>query len=393
MATGVRFIILNSDESFAAQLRGLLLKLDGVKIAAEVDQPGMLGQIIHQVPAEILLLNLDPDPRMVLSLVGDLVTANPQLAVFATSANTDGKLIIEVMRKGIREFLPKPLDPATLVEATERVVMQRSEKPPHGKLISILSGCGGQGSTTLAVNLAVELADVSGGRVVVVDLDYRFGQVATFLDLEPSYTLADLCNTVEQVEQSVIEKALIRHDTGVRALTRPSHLAQADAMTAAHCVGVLSSLVQFNDYVVLDGPTRFDVGAQSVLDLADLNLLLVQLLVPSVRNTVRIVDAMRDAGYNLDRLRLVCNRVGKESAHLSVDDVATTLNIQPTATLPDDWSTVGGAVNLGVPLLTYSPKSKVRQAIRDLAELLVAPPAESRPAKETKKGSKSRALA
>jgi len=395
MANGVRFIIFNADDAFGAELRAALLRFEGVKIAAEVDQPGMLGQIVAQISAEVLLLNLDPDPKVVLSLAGEITAANPALSVFATSSSADGRLILEVMRKGIKEFLPKPIDERTLADAIERVASRRTEDLPHGRLITLLSGAGGQGSTMLATNLAAELADLTSSRVTVVDLDYRFGQVATFLDLEPTYTLADLCSTVEHVEQSVIEKALVRHDCGVRVLARPAHLAQAEALTAAHCAGVLSTLVQFNDYVVVDGPSRFDAGAQAILDLADINLMLVQLLVPSVRNTVRIIDGMRDAGYNMERLRLVCNRVGRESSHLSVDDVTATLGLRSIVKIPDDWSTVGGAVNLGIPLLTYSPKSKVRMAIRELAERIVAPPetaADPQDAEPKKKGKKLAAV-
>ena len=120
--------------------------------------------------------------------------------------------------------------------------------------------------------------------------------------------------------------------------------------------------------MVVDGPTRFDVAAQSVLDLADINLLVVQLLVPSVRNTVRIIEGMRDAGYNMERARLVLNRVSKETSHLSVTDVTTTLNLEATIKLAEDWASVGGAINLGTPLLNYAPKSRCRQLIRELAE-------------------------
>lgn len=393
MATNVRFIILNADEAFGTQLRAALLKLEGVKIAAEVDQPALLAQTVAQVSAEVLLLNLDPDPRVVLSLVGELIAGHPHLTVLASSAQTDGRLLMELMRLGIKDFLPRPLDSRQIAEAIERIAVHCAEKAPQGRLITVLSGSGGQGATTLAVNLAVEMTDMTGGRVVLVDLDYRFGQAATFLDLEPTYTLSDLCSTVEHVEQTVIEKALIKHESGVRVLARPGNLAQAEQLTAAHCVGVLSTLVQFNDYVVIDGPTRFDVAAQSVLDLADANLVLAQLLVPSVRNTVRILDGMRDAGYNFDRVRLVLNRVGKDSAHLSVEDVVTTLSMEPVATLPDDWSTVGGAVNLGVPLMNYAPRSRVRQTIRDLAERLIRPAAGSDEKQDKGKKLKSRIFA
>ena len=205
MGTAARFIILNNDPQFGATLRATLLKIDGVRIAAEVDQPPLLAQTVQQVPAEILLVNLDPDPTTMLQTAGDVAAAHPDLAVFATSESTDGQLILDAIRRGVKEFLPKPIEADGLVEAIEKVSLQRSEEQNHGKLITILSGSGGQGATMLATNLAVELADM-GSRVALVDLDYRFGQVATFLDLDAPYTLADLCHSVEQVEQAVIEK-------------------------------------------------------------------------------------------------------------------------------------------------------------------------------------------
>ena len=85
MASGARFIILNADEQFGTQLRATLLKIDGVKIAAEVDQPALLPQTLEQISAEVLLVNLDPDPQSVLQLAGDIIATTPGLIVFATS--------------------------------------------------------------------------------------------------------------------------------------------------------------------------------------------------------------------------------------------------------------------------------------------------------------------
>lgn len=391
MASNVRFTLFNSDEAFGALLRSMLLKEHGVRIAAEVDHIGVLPTTIERVPSEVLFVNLDPNPELVLPLCGQIASEHPHLIIFATSELRDGQLILEVMRKGIREFFPKPIDVAVLYEAIEKVVRQRVDTAPHGRLITVLSGCGGQGATMLATNLAVELADLTQGKVAVVDLDYRFGQVATFLDLEPAYTLGELCSSLEQLDVGVIEKALERHESGVQVLGRPRELAQSEGLTAASCVGVLSTLVQMKDYVVVDGPSRFDINARAVLDLADLNLLIVQCLVPSVRNSVRIIRGMREAGYNMDRTSLVCNRVGKESSHLSLNDVTATIDMEPIVRIPDDWTTVGGAVNLGAPLITYSPKSRVRQAVRELAEKIAAgSPEEKTEAKDGKKGLMSR---
>ncbi len=393
MGRGVRFIILNDDERFGAELRGLLTRFDGVKIVAEVDQPALLRQTVENIPAEVLLVHLDPNPDLVLPVAGDIAADLPHLPVFAVSESTDGQLILNAMRKGVREFLTKPIDTDTFAEALDKIASGTGPAAPQGKLVTVLGASGGAGATMLATNLACELAELNGGRVSLIDLDYRFGQVATFLDLEPTYTLADLCGSVEQTDQQMIERALVKHDCGVRVLSRPATFTQAESITAADCVGVLSTLTQISDYVVVDGPIRFDPHAQSVLDLADANLLIVQLLVPSVRNAVRILDGMREAGYNLERTKLVCNRVGKESSHLSPRDVMGTVNFRSCSIVPDDWEAVGGAINLGMPLSAHCPKNKVRLAIRELAEQLHSPQEEVDDKNGAKKGLMGRIFA
>jgi len=249
-----------------------------------------------------------------------------------------------------------------------------------------MGASGGVGTSMLATNLATELVLLTGGKVTVVDLDYRFGQVAMLLDVEPTFTLADLCQSPEQLEVQVIERALVKHPSGLAVLSRPPSFTQAEQITAASCVGVLSTLQQFNDYVVVDGPGREDKGAQNILDISDVNLMVLQLLVPTVRNAARIIELMRDNGYNLDRTKLVCNRVGRDSSTLRVDDVVSTLSKQVFAEIPDDWQTVSGAINLGETLESFGPKSKVRNSIYEIAERLHDPSGESDDNDAPKKG-------
>jgi len=124
------------------------------------------------------------------------------------------------------------------------------------------------------------------------------------------------------------------------------------------------------EYVLVDGPLRYDPGAKAVLDIADSIVIMLELLVPDVRNVQRMLDAMKQAGFNLDRVHLVCNRLGKESSNLSVADLEATLNMEIFAALPDDWPGVSASINLGEPLARSQPRSKVRLAIQELAERL-----------------------
>jgi pilus assembly protein CpaE len=387
MAQGAQFIVLNAEEGYAKELRAVLLSVPGVKIVAEVVEPALLRQAVGRITADVVLVNLDPSPDAVLPLTSEIVASRPELPIFAVAHSTDGQFILRVMRAGHREYFPKPIDAAALTDAIDRVVANRVDRSTRGRLIAVTASCGGMGCTFVAVNLAVELAQIAPGRVALVDLDLRYGQVATLLDVDAPFSIADLCHSPEQLEQQVIERALVKHATGVHVLCRPSQMQQAETITGSACVGLLSSLLQYNEYVVTDGPTRFDIGGQAVLDLCDIQLAVVQQLVPCVRGALRTIEAMKEAGMNMDRVRLVCNRVGRESSHLPLNDVLDTIGVRKEfALIPDDWATVSGAINLGEPLLTYGPKSKVRASIAEMAQRLHNPLSDSDEKSTAKKG-------
>lgn len=376
----VRVIIYNAQEDSSAAVRADLLSLDGVQIVAEVDELALVEQAVRQFPAEILLVNLDPSPAAILPVAASIASTRPEPAVFVMSESADAQLILAALRAGIREYLTKPLDRPQLAAAIEKIAAAASTSQEVGRLISVFGTIGGVGASVVAANLAAELNDLSARKpVALVDLDFRYGQQATMFDLQADYTIADLCDKPEQLDAAMIARAMVKHGSGLHLLARPNHFNQADQITAAHCASVLSSLQQVYEYVVVDGPVRFDVGGAAVLDLADVNLFVMQLLVTSVRNVHRIFGALRDGGYNLDRFRLVCNRVGQESSHLGIEHVEKTLNKKIAYQVPDDWKTVSSSINVGTPLIEMAPKSRVRAAIREIAEN-IARPQESRPA-------------
>jgi pilus assembly protein CpaE len=374
MIRPARVIIFNADEDYSAKLREALLGIPGVQIVAEVDELTLIPQLAEQFSAEMLFANLDPTPDAILPTIAMVAKERPELAVFVASESTDSQHLLMALRAGVAEFLTKPIEREQLSEAIGKIAIRPGSRTELGKLIPILGTEGGVGTSTLAVNLAVELAEFAQKKpVAVVDLDFRFGQLGTLLDLRADYTIADLCDTPERIDQAIIEKAMVKHASGVHLLARPNQFAQADQITAAHCTSVLSSLQQMYEYIVVDGPTRFDVGGLSILDMSDTNLLLIQLLVTSVRNVNRIIEELRNGGCNLDRFRIVCNRVGRDSAHLTIGHVEDTLKRRLDFQIPEDWRAVSAAVNMGMPLKETAPKSRVRAAIREMAEIIADP--------------------
>lgn len=387
MAQSVRVLLFNSDETYSADLRGALLQVPGLKIVAELDEPSLLPQALEQFPVDLMFVHLDPEVDFTLEIVRQVLESNPSLPAFALSEHTDGDVVLRAMRAGFREFLVKPLADDELARALAKIETRGgpAAKEP-GKIIAVMGSSGGLGSTTLATNLAVELSNLIGtpGRVALVDLDFRFGQVATLLDLSPQFTIADLCGSLESVDPAMINKAAINHDSGVRVLARPNNFNQADSISAAHCISVLNALADMCDYVVVDGPTRYDSGGQTIIDTADINLLVIQLIVPSVRNADRIYRELGAQGFNLGRLQLVCNREELGGGTLDVAQVQKTLGRPVFAAIPDDTKSVSAAINMGLPLCAQWSKSKVRQAVVALASKIHNP--QSAAASEENKG-------
>lgn len=376
MSRPLRVIVVNSDEQAAPELRALLLSIDRVRIVAEVDEPLLLAQALNQFPAEVLLLHLDPNPAAMMEVVAPLIAERKdQLIAIGMTEDRDAELVVRAMRAGMREFLWKPFPPEQLTEILNRVGRELPNVGQRiGRLIPVVGCCGGVGATTLAVNLAAELAQLPswpGGKgkpkVVVVDLDFRFGQVAMFLDAQPTYTIAELCETPEHIEAQMIDRVMVKHPSGVHVLAQPGDIERAERISAAQCAGVLAALLEHYDFVVVDGPVRFDPTAAAVFDMTDLYLLVLQLLVPPVRNADRLLRELGRHGYNLDHVRLVCNRFGRDSGYLEPADVETTLNRKLHWSIPDDWKTASTAVNVGAPLLDFAPKSKLRAAFQEIA--------------------------
>jgi len=380
MGAPIRVILFNADEGAAVELRQALLSAPDVRLVAELDDPGLLTQAVGQFPCDALVAHLDPAAKVVLDVIAQIAAGPSRVPVIAISGTTDGDVLLRAMKVGLRGFLVwtkraapdaarPPLNVDELRELLTQVSSERSVTKERGKLVSVVGSSGGVGATFLATNLAVELASLveSERKVALLDLDFRFGQVATLLDLEPQFTVADLCATPDQIDPQMIEKAFVKHESGVHVLARPHTFQQAEGVTAAHCANVISVLQDMFAYVVVDGPMRSDPGGRMILDLADFNLMVLQLLVTSVRNTDRMLQELIGQGFSANRLQFVCNRVGRESGHLSPEQVESTLGHKLFHRLPDDWKTVSATINVGRPLAAEDGRTKIGQAIRELA--------------------------
>ena len=386
----IKVIVFNTEAEFTSTLRNQLHATREARIVAEITDPEELISTTERLAPDVVIIYLHPEPDPLLTLASRLNRTCQKARIFAIADSDDPQLILTSMRAGMCEFLTKPVDNSELNLALAKVAALKPPDAGKGKILAMVGSTGGCGSTFLAVNMACELVCTCEQSAVVVDLDFCGGQVATYLDLTPSFTLGDLVENAETMDHQMLDRILTRHSSQVSVIARPTPLAQGRLLQTPQAgrliTEVISTLVDMYDYVILDGTNPTDANHLNLLRMADHILLVMNLLVPSIRNADRLLQTIQQqgltdqnsianfanapAGSILETLLLAINRLGRDSGYLRVQDVEQTLRRKTLAQIPDDWRTASRSINAGEPLYLYAPNSKIRSAIAELATQL-----------------------
>lgn len=119
--------------------------------------------------------------------------------------------------------------------------------------------------------------------------------------------------------------------------------------------------------------------------MSDTVILVAQLELTSLRNVVRMLHTMdKEEGLG-EKVKVVMNRVGADDGDITMEKAQDTIGRPLFWQVPNDFKSMLGARNSGVPLLTHAPKSKVHQSLVGLANALCG----KTPAEATKKERRS----
>jgi pilus assembly protein CpaE len=367
MSGAIRVLLFNRQAEEAKQLRTGITSVPNVRVVADTADLAELNKMVEEHTVDVLLLNLDPSPEPIIKAAEAAYTANSEIAMIGICGSTDADLLMSAMRAGMRDIISNPIEQEQLASALGDVTPEPTEEGERGKLICVVGSVGGVGTTTIATNLSIELAALVERRVGLVDLQLQFGQAAIMLDILPQYTITDVMSE-SGAEEGVIRKAVAQHDLNVDVLARPHHFEQVEEFRIDRAIGVISTMQRMYPYVVLDGPADFDRAGRQILQMADTVILVMQLLVPCVRNVTRIFQEYERHGLDPDSVMLIVNRMGIYSKLLDMEQAENTIGRKIAVAIPDDWAAVSEAVNLGEPLRVAASKSKVYQSISGIAQ-------------------------
>ena len=373
MAEGMRVFIVDADEVSCRSTKSLLAEVQWVDVVGESTDLARALATVRQVKPAIVILNLFPGEDEALGLAEKITHSLPETTLFVTCQDKNPETIIKAVRSGAREFLPQPLSREDLLEAFTKVRLSNhraSEGVSRGKVVSVFGMKGGAGTTTIAINLAVTLTRQTEKKVILVDLNLQLGNAPLFLNMKPKYSIVDIAGNIEEMDPITLMGILPRHSSGMYLLAGPSRPEHSELVRESHIDRILTFLRSMFDYTVIDTTNALGERTLRALDASDVILAVLTDDLASVYNARQCLDIFQRMDYSEEKVRLVMNR-GISNRGIPRQDVEKSIDYKIFWNIPNEkYPTVLSALNQGIPISTFKPRSKLSAGFRDLAAAL-----------------------
>jgi len=347
---------------------------------------------------EFVAVAVDGDDESALGQIAGVVKAahDKGIKVILVADQISPAGLHQLLRLGAEEFVPYPLPEGALHDAIER--LRRPAPPPaaayqpeaadpgiahptfkpkgdrDGVILPVHGLAGGVGATSFAVNLAWELATLSktdAPRVCLIDLDFQYGSVATYLDLPRRDQVFEILSDTAAVDSDAFVQSMLTFNDRLHVFTSPADMLPLD-FVAPDDISRLLDMARANfDYVIVDMPRTIVQWTETVLGQAHVYFALLELDMRSAQNALRLVRALKAENLPHEKLRFALNRApgftdlsGKSRAKR----LAESLSIEIEVMLPDGSKQVTQSNDHGLPLAETAAKNPLRKEIQKLAK-------------------------
>ena len=341
----------------------------GFQLIGVVDDAESTIRGVQSGACDLLLVTCTGGIDRALGVIDGAHSAEPKLPILVLAQSSPNGFLRRAFESGATDVVTFPQSPDQLRFAITKALARRSQidadRGGHGSsLICVLGPKGGTGKTLTSCNLAVALAE-TGRRVLMIDLDLQFGDVALCLGASPELTIYDLALSGGSLDLDKLQAYSATHPSGVQALLAPHRPDQASGITIDLLRDVYAVARAHYDFIVVDTPPGFTAEVIATIDSSS-DLVMVGMLDSlSLKNTKLGLETLELMDYDRDKIRLVLNRAHSRVG-ISQSDVVAVLGRAPDVFVPSDRE-IPRAVNEGVPIITARPQSEAAEAFRTLA--------------------------
>lgn len=338
-------------------------------IIMDINMPDMDGitateRIRKKVPfAQIIILSVQSDPnymrRAMLAGARDYLSKPPMIDELISAVKRAGEMAAEERSKSA------PAYPALTADNRQSGAANLFQR---GKIITVYSPKGGVGCTTVAINLAVALKKADN-RVIIVDGNIQFGDVAVLLNEQGKNSLYDLTKRVDELDPDVVEEVVTKHKTSeMHILACPNRPEIAESITGEQFGKMLQFLQQIYHYILVDTSSYLTEPVQAALDVSDYILLITTQDITSIKSCSLFLTLATESNLR-DRVLFVMNRFDRR-LKLTPEKVGESLHQTIASAIPLDEKIIPFSVYRGIPFVLENRAYPVSKSVINLAEYI-----------------------
>jgi len=393
----IRVLIVDDIAETRENLRKLLSFAPDIEVigAAASGEEGV--ELARETQPHVVLMDINLPGMDGITATEHIVREMPAAQIVILSVQGETGYMRRAMAAGARDFLVKPPSGDELLGTIRRVSeisraqaalitappmiaeggMAPSRRPrKRGAMLAVYAPKGGVGCTTVAVNLAIALQEQLGRarKVALLDGNLQFGDVGVMLNLQASRSIADLAVRPEELDADMLTSVLSPHPTGIRVLLAPPHPEAAENLRTGgdgtslerRLRAIVEKMLAECDVVVVDTWSLIEDTTLTLLDAAELILLVITPAIPAIKSARLFLDVAYKLGYPREKIELVINKSDRRTG-LRLDQIERAL-MPAVGHIPFDERAGIAAANRGVPLLMEERAKPLGQSLIRLAQ-------------------------
>jgi pilus assembly protein CpaE len=342
----------------------------------------------------LVLIDADSCTSAALSAaVQSLTSSLSPPAVLLVGERLPTTVVRNLLRLSRSDVLEAPYTPdqiagaiTNLMEQEARTPAAQVQAPPAPAAPVATSRCwavtgavGGSGATTIAIEIATALCgrQDKDRSVCLIDLNLADGVAAAYLGAAPAMKLADFGESVERIDASVLQAFVTPVTKQLDLLAAHRDPAAFDTISRDAVLKVLDVACETYDWVVIDMPRHRRSWTIDVLSGSDEILVVSELTVPALIAARSLSDEIEVGVASGLKPRIVLNRLASRmfGPAPSMAEAEKALQRKAEAGISSDWEAAAASANLGGPISTHRPKSKIVKDVQSLVERLAVQPA------------------
>lgn len=301
--------------------------------------------------------------------------------VVAVGDTNDIQLFRAILARGVLDYLPYPTTAEAVIAALKApMAAAKSPAPPtasaparptNKRVMLFMSAASGDGASTIALNAAYAISQLSGGNTVLVDMDYQFGMAAKHLDLQSQYGIGDLFDHPERGVDAILIKRMVASYRKLDVITAPTELRYLPMVKAEAIRDLIATLSASYDNVIIDVPHVWLPWVATAAEQSTHVLMVSQLWLKSVSHAARLMRGLREIGVGNDRIVSIINRSGaKFKEAIEPKDFERVCGTKIRYTVANDIKTIVTA-EASPSTIIELPQSAISQDIERIARGLL----------------------